>query len=103
MSGSGSLATEGVPLAGAPYRTIGPFDADTLPAGLRTEHCLKAGTWGVVRLAEGSLSFVWDDGTGRTDPIRAPAEVTVPPRVPHHVEGAGPFNLTIAFFCESRI
>ena len=97
-----TAVTEGAPLTGAPHRTIGPFDAETLPAGLRAEHRLKAGTWGVVRLLEGSLSFAWDDGTGRTDRVTAPAEVIVPPQVPHHVQGAGPFTLTIAFFRESE-
>ena len=85
---------------GEAYRTIGPFDAASLPKGLREEHRLKAGTWGLVRLASGSLEFVWDDGSGRSETVTAPAEVTVPPQVPHHVEGDGPFELTIAFYRE---
>lgn len=53
-----------------------------------------------MRLASGSLEFVWDDGSGRSETVTAPAEVTVPPQVPHHVEGDGPFELTIAFYRE---
>jgi tellurite resistance-related uncharacterized protein len=86
------------PFAGEPYRRIGPFDAGSLPAGLRAEHRLKPEAWGRVTLLAGSLRFVWDDGSGRVDEVSAPAEIAVPPQVPHHVEGEGPFELTIAFY-----
>lgn len=82
----------------APYRTIGPFDAASLPRGLRSEHSLKAGTWGVLSLAEGTIAFVWDDGTGGREELSAPADLVVPPQVLHHVEISGPFALTIAFY-----
>ena len=81
----------------APYRTIGPFDADTLPAGLRRTHDLKQGTWGKVSVSQGSLEFVWEDAAGGRDKLAAPAEIVVPPQVPHHVEGED-FRLTITFF-----
>lgn len=79
------------------YRMIGPFDAASLPAGLRRTHDLKQGTWGRVRLEQGSLSFVWEDGAGGREDLTAPAEIVVPPQVPHHVEG-GDFHLTITFY-----
>lgn len=86
-----------LPLGCIVYRTIGPFDAQTLPTGLRSEHRLKEGTWGLLELSEGSLRFVWDDELGGSHDLVAPARVIVPPQVPHHVEGEGPFALTIAF------
>ena len=79
------------------YRTIGPFDALTLPAGLRRTHDLKLGTWGLVALQKGSLGFVWEDGEGERDDLAAPAEIVVPPQVPHHVEGDD-FELSITFY-----
>jgi tellurite resistance-related uncharacterized protein len=86
-----------LPAGAAAYRSIGPFDAQTLPAGLRSEHRLKEGTWGLLELTEGALRFVWDDEEGGADELRAPARLAVPPQVLHHVEGDGPFALTIAF------
>jgi tellurite resistance-related uncharacterized protein len=80
-----------------PYRTIGPFDAATLPAGLRRTHDLKTGTWATVTIERGSLGFVWEDEAGGCDDLVAPAEVVVPPQVPHHVEGDD-FGLTITFY-----
>jgi tellurite resistance-related uncharacterized protein len=86
-----------LPEDAAAYRSIGPFNAETLPAGLRSKHRLKEGAWGLLTLSEGSLRFVWDDERGGAEDIVAPARIVVPPQVPHHVEGAGPFELTIAF------
>ena len=82
------------------YRTIGPFDAASLPAGLRRTHDLKPGAWGKVTLEEGSLGFVWEDEQGGREDLRAPAEIVVPPQVPHHVEGDD-FRLSITFFREA--
>jgi tellurite resistance-related uncharacterized protein len=94
----GPIAPRGsLPSGIAPYRTIGPFGAETLPAGLRAEHRLKPGAWGVLDLTEGSLRFVWDDAQGGHEDLSAPATLVVPPQVLHHVEGEGPFTLTIAF------
>jgi len=84
------------------YRTIGPFDAATLPAGLRAEHSLKQGTWGLLTLSEGTLRFVWDDEAGGADELAAPASLVVPPQVLHHAESDGPFTLTIAFYRSAK-
>jgi tellurite resistance-related uncharacterized protein len=93
-----TIASRGaLPVGAVAYRTIGPFDAATLPAGLRAEHRLKPGAWGLLELTEGSLRFVWDDEQGGSDELVAPVRLVVPPQVPHHVEGEGPFALTIAF------
>lgn len=98
MRGGGPIAPRGALPAGAePYSTIGPFDAQSLPKGLRGKHNLKAGTWGLLRLGEGSLRFVWDDAAGGAEDLIAPASLVVPPQVLHHVEGDGPFSVTIAF------
>ena len=79
------------------YRTIGPFDARSLPAGLRSSHNLKDGTWALLSLTAGSLQFVWEDAAGSAEVLRGPATLVVPPLVYHRVEGDGPFTLTITF------
>lgn len=99
MTGAGQpLSPRGqMPQGFAPYRTIGPFDAASLPAGLRAEHRLKPGAWALLSLTEGALRFEWDDDAGGALDLVAPATLVVPEQVPHHVEGAGPFTVTIAF------
>ena len=97
-TGGGPIASRGgLPPGSVAYRTIGPFDGHTLPAGLRAEHRLKEGTWGLLELSAGSLRFVWDDEKGGVDKLVAPTTLVVPPQIPHHVESDGPFTLTIAF------
>lgn len=92
------LAPRGtLPSCSTAYRTIGPFDAATLPAGLKAEHRLKPGTWAVLDLTEGSLTFRWDDAAGGQDDLSAPARIAIPPEVPHHLELAGPLLLTVTF------
>lgn len=86
-----------MPAGFAPYRTIGPFDADSLPAGLRAEHRLKPGAWALLTLTSGSIRFLWDDHAGGVELLTAPAALVVPEQVLHHVESDGPFSLTIAF------
>ena len=88
---------ERLPAGVEAYRTIGPFDAASLPPGLRRTHNLKQGTWGVLTLEEGRLGFVWEDALGGREELQAPAEIVVPPQVPHHVDGDA-FRLSITFY-----
>lgn len=81
-----------------PYRTIGPFDAETLPAGLRRTHSLKEGSWGRIDLTQGELLFVWEDDQDGEERLCAPAELVVPPQAPHHVAPVGQIELTITFY-----
>lgn len=78
-------------------RVIGPFDRHTLPQGLLREHRLKPDRWGHVRLIEGAVRFVWDDGTSKVEHLSAPATIFVPPEVPHHLEFDDDFLIEIAF------
>jgi tellurite resistance-related uncharacterized protein len=78
-------------------RTAGPFDAATVPAGLRRDHRVAEGTWAVVRVLDGSLRF-----TMATDPpvdrvLRAGDAQPVPPGVPHAVHPDGPVRVAVDF------
>ena len=79
------------------YRRIGPFDADSLPRGLLSEHRLKPGSWGRVEVLSGSITMVWDDGTDEPQQLSAGDVVLVPPERPHHLVEDGPFTLAIEF------
>lgn len=78
-------------------RAIGPFDAATLPRGLLSEHRLKPGRWGRLTLRSGAVKLVWDDGSGDSSELVAPATTVIPPERPHHLEHDGDFELEIAF------
>jgi cupin 2 domain-containing protein len=92
-------ADRGPPLPedAGPYRTIGPFDADTIPSGLLKMHNLKAGAWGLLTVEAGTIRFCWDDEAGGGRDLRAGDVMLVPPLVPHHLEREGTVTITIAF------
>ncbi len=78
-------------------RTAGPFDADSLPAGLRREHRVADGNWGALRVIEGSVIV-----SMATDPpvrLRLTAGTTqgLPPAVPHRLTLEGSVRLEVDF------
>lgn len=87
-----------LPASAACYRTIGPFNRDTIPAGLLRRHDLKPGTWGVVTIRTGSIGFAWDDAAGGTTRLDAGQAILVPPTVPHHLVPEGEVTLDIGFW-----
>ena len=83
-------------------RTAGPFDADTLPAGLRRAHRIADGTWGYLRILEGAADLAIE-----TDPpIRIRLEAgqvqPIPPGVPHAVSLQEPARLAIDFLTRAE-
>lgn len=79
------------------YRSIGPFDAQTVPKGLLGKHDLKPGAWARLCVTKGSVSFVWDDPQGGIELLTAGMEIIVPPCIPHHLELSGLLEFTIHF------
>ncbi|HMO75216.1 MAG TPA: DUF1971 domain-containing protein [Sphingopyxis sp.] len=86
-----------LPESASCYRRIGPFEADTIPAGLLRRHDLKSGVWGLLHIVAGAVRFRWDDAAGGSRLLVAGDTMLVPPTVPHHLETGGPVTLTIAF------
>jgi tellurite resistance-related uncharacterized protein len=85
---------EGLVLA----RTAGPFDAATLPAGLRRSHRVGDRTWACLRVLSGTVRLRL-----ATDPpldlqLEAPAAQPIPPTVVHSVAPDGPIRLVVDFF-----
>lgn len=86
------------------YRKIGPFDAESLPAGLLREHRLKEGTWANLTVLEGEIGFVWDDADsdGVVTVLVAGDRLHVPPQILHHLETREEkFRLEIEFLNDS--
>ncbi len=79
------------------YRSIGPFDAQSVPRGLLGKHDLKPGAWARLCVTAGSVIFVWDDSAGGSDLLTAGVEMIVPPCIPHHLDLCGPLEFTIHF------
>jgi len=78
-------------------RSAGPFNAETLPAGLRNDHQVAEGTWAILRVIDGRVRFRM-----RTDPaldvrLSAGDEQAIPPTVLHRVTPEGAMEIEIEF------
>lgn len=84
-----------------PYKSTPVFDETTLPAALRREHRTKDGVWGVIRVLEGELRLVLDDGpgAGAEGTILAPDRPgLIRPLQTHHVEPFGKMRMQVDFY-----
>ncbi|MDZ3830482.1 MAG: DUF1971 domain-containing protein [Sphingopyxis sp.] len=86
-----------LPSSACIYRTIGPFSADSIPAGLLRRHDIKPGVWGLLSVTAGSVRFCWDDAEGGMRQLVVGDVMLVPPQVPHHLERTGAVTISIAF------
>lgn len=85
----------------APYHRTPDFTAATVPAALLADHDTKAGTWGLIHVAAGTLRY------RITDPRRDALEIVltpdsppgiVEPTVRHHVEPIGDVVFHVEFW-----
>ena len=70
----------------APYKTTAVFDAQSVPAGLRRSHTLKADTWGEIVVERGRVRYVLEDDGDLAIVLRPGVVGVVAPERPHHVE-----------------
>ena len=79
-----------------PYRLTPVWDQNTLPAAIRTEHSIKAGTWGVLRILEGEVVLVFQDSASSVR-VTPSSPALIPPEAVHHVEFDGPMKMQVEF------
>lgn len=78
-------------------RTTDVWDEATMPAGLRGDHRVAAGTWGRIVVEAGRLRF-----RAATEPpldtvVEPGRPQPIPPEVVHSVEPVGPVRFTVQF------
>ncbi len=78
-------------------RTAGPFDVDTVPAGLRRAHLVGDHTWGVLHVLEGTVTFAIETDPPQRLDLAGGDRQPIPPGVPHQLELDGPVRLEVEF------
>jgi tellurite methyltransferase len=81
-------------------RTAGPFDQDTIPAGLRRDHVVAEGRWGCLRVIEGCVRFTMETEPAIDVELRAGDRQAIPPGVTHHLEVEGPAVVAVDFLAD---
>lgn len=79
-------------------RTAGPFDAGTLPEGLRRDHRVAVGVWGCLRVLSGEVRFTMAVEPPLDRLLGAGDRQAIPPDVAHRLVPAGPVELAVDFF-----
>jgi tellurite methyltransferase len=82
-------------LAGS--RTAGPFDEATVPNGLRTDHRVPHGTWGLLRVLDGTVGFRMETDPPIERRLKAGEGQPIPPDVPHRLRVTAPVHLQVEF------
>jgi len=80
------------------YKTIGPFNDETIPAGLLSAHSLKPRVWGHIVVSEGQLRYVIERAPEVAFVLQPGAPGVVLPEEPHHVEVLGPVRFEVEFW-----
>jgi len=62
------------------------FTADKIPKGLLKDHTTKAGTWGVIRVSQGTLEYTIMEPQVLVQTLVAPATGVIEPQRLHHVK-----------------
>lgn len=79
-------------------RVAGPWDQDSLPAGLRRRHRTAEGVWGVLEVTDGAVRLHVETAPP-VDRNLGPAESqAIPPATPHELTLDGPFRLVLQFW-----
>ncbi len=69
-------------------RTTATWDPDTMPQGLRAEHRLAPGVWGVLAVEQGEVRFHCPTLAATPVTVAAGCSQPLPPAVPHRAEPA---------------
>lgn len=85
-----------------PYATSPIFDELTLPEALRGDHRTKPGTWGLLRVLEGEVRFIFLDPP-REHIVTPTNPLIIPPQATHHVVPTGPMRMQVEFYRERPV
>lgn len=82
------------------YKETPIFTESTVPAGLRSRHTTKAGTWGRIEVLEGTLRYRILEPVVEEHLLTPEHPGVVAPGVPHEVEPVGAVRFRVQFLRE---
>ncbi len=80
------------------HRRTPDFDEGSVPAGLRSDHTTKRGTWARIRVLSGALRYHVGAPIERSFRINPASPAVIVPEVPHRVETEGPVRFFVEFY-----
>lgn len=86
------------PVGARRYREGTPWTSESLPAGLRKVHALKAGVWGELYVLAGRVRLRHDPPVARVVELGVGDVATIPPEIPHELELAPDAVVRLDFY-----
>lgn len=83
------------------YRRTAGFTEKTVPAALRADHTTKEGSWGLIVVEQGALTYrITDPRRPESETLLTPTSApgVIEPTILHHVEPHGPVRFHIEFW-----
>lgn len=80
------------------HRRTPEFDERTIPAGLRSDHTTKRGTWARIRVLSGVLHYHVGAPIHRSFRIDTAHDAVVVPEVPHRVQPESSVRFFVEFY-----
>ncbi len=83
------------------YRQTPVFTETTIPAGLLGDHRTKEGTWGMIRVLEGKITYrISDTRRTRMEFLLTPKTIpaVIEPTITHELEACGPVRFVVEFY-----
>ena len=86
-----------LPSAVTPYKKTGIFTSDNVPTPFLKEHSTAEGTWGVLNVSKGSLTFC-DDEAGKECHLTEASQTVIAPKQKHHLKLNGYVEFYVEFY-----
>lgn len=80
-----------------PYKSTKVFDEATLPQGFKSAHKTKPGSWAVLQILSGSITYIVEE-TGAEFLLSQGDAKLIAPEELHHVRPDGPIAMQLHFF-----
>tara|TARA_R110002072_G_scaffold36301_4_gene107011 strand:- start:2007 stop:2480 length:474 start_codon:yes stop_codon:yes gene_type:complete len=77
------------------YNHSPEFTEATIPASLQKDHSTKTGTWGLIKVKEGHLTYIAGEHKRELSPTQ---DGVVVPNMLHSVSANGPVNFCVEFY-----
>ena len=90
-----------LPASVTPYRRTPEFNERSVPKGLLTSHSTKPGTWGMIVVIEGSLTYRILEPEVEEHELDAEHPGVVEPTVTHEIEPHAGARFYVQFYAES--
>ncbi len=84
------------------YKSTPEFTETTVPKGLLNDHATRRGTWGIIRVLEGRLTYTVCDEEAKVFHLSLETPGIVVPERRHYIQPEGKVRFLVEFYSKSE-